>query len=300
MEIKEIQSKTILVNCRIPGIDFTINPYIGCQFACKYCYASFMGRFVGKKVSDWGDYVYVKINAPELLLKELPRKLKGKGTGKEIFISSVTDPYQGLEVKYKLTRRCLQILADFGFAGNLSILTKSDLVLRDVDILKKLKKVAVGLTVTSTDDNISRYFEKYAPAVSKRLAALRSLNKQKIPTYAFIGPLLPHFVAKKETLKKLFQELARIDTRDIFIEHLNLSPYIRGRLLTEMRGIEGEILGKFYLSQTKTYREEIERIVKDLVAKYKMNLMLDMVIFHREFQNRRSPWLGGKTFLLQR
>ena len=69
MDFKEITAKTILVRCGIPGIDYVINPYIGCRFACKYCYASFMGRFVGKTIYDWGQYVYAKVNAPELLKK---------------------------------------------------------------------------------------------------------------------------------------------------------------------------------------------------------------------------------------
>lgn len=173
MDCREIEAKTILTRCRIPGIDFVINPYIGCRFACRYCYASFMGRFVGKQISDWGEYVYAKVNAPELLRKELPQKLVNKGKGKEIFLSSVTDPYQGLEAKYRLTRRCLEELMNFGYQGSVSILTKSDLVLRDINIFKKLENVSVGLTITSTEDGISRYFEKYAPAVSRRFAALK-------------------------------------------------------------------------------------------------------------------------------
>lgn len=285
MDFREIEAKSILTPCGIPGIDYVINPYIGCRFACKYCYASFMGRFVGKKVKDWGEYVYAKINAPELLEKELPRKMKNKGRGKEVFLSSVTDPYQGLEAKYKLTRQCLEILHKFDFQGTTSILTKSDLVTRDVDILKKLNAI-VGLTVTSTDDSISRYFEKFAPPVSQRFAALKTLNSKKIRTYAFIGPLLPHFVAKPEELEKIFQKLVDVGTRDIFVEHLNLSSYIRGRLLTEMKDAGKEILLKFYSSQSVKYRRELEILLHRLIKKYEMNLMLDMVIFHKEFTQR--------------
>jgi len=287
MEFKEIQAKTILTKCGIPGIDYVINPYIGCRFACKYCYASFMGRFVNKSIADWGEYVYAKINAPQLLKKEVA-KLKNKGQGKEIFFSSVTDPYQGVEAKYKLTRQCLKILADFGFKGVISILTKSDLVLRDIDIFKQLRNVTVGLTVTSTDDAISRYFEKYAPSVTKRLAALQVLNKNGIRTYAFIGPVLPHFVAQPDELKRLFHKLSQSGTKDIFIEHLNLAPYIRKRLLTEMKGTDQKILDKFYVSQLKTYRQELESMIQSLIKKYKMHLLLDMVIFHKEFQTRHN------------
>ena len=279
MEFKEVEAKTILSRCGIPGIDYVINPYIGCRFACKYCYASFMGRFVGKTIYDWGEYVYAKVNAPELLKKEI-KKLKDKGRGKEIFLSSVTDPYQQMEAKYRLTRQCLEILADFGFEGVVSILTKSNMVTRDIDVFKKLKHVVVGLTVTSTDDKISHYFEKYAPAVSFRLQALKTLNENGIKTYAFIGPLLPHFVAQTEELEKLFRALSKTGTKDIFIEHLNLAKYIRNRLLVEMKGADKEVLQKFYSSQSKSYRVELEEKIKKLIKKYKMNLLLDMVIFH--------------------
>ena len=287
MEVKEVQAKHILVKCGIPGIDFVINPYTGCSFACKYCYASFIGRFVGKQISDWGNYVYAKVNAPELLKKDL-KVFKNKGTGKEIFISSVTDPYQGLEVKYKLTRQCLEILSDFGFEGVVSILTKSDLVTRDIDVFKKLKNVLVGLTITSTDDSISRYFEKYAPSVSQRFKALKELNRSGIETYAFIGPLLPHFVARPAELDRLFTKLKQTGTRNIFIEHLNLSTYIKTRLTEEMKGQEVSLLKEFYSSQSKEYRVKLEEIIKGLVKKYGMHLLMDMVIFHKEFQKKAS------------
>ncbi|MBI4359345.1 MAG: radical SAM protein [Candidatus Nealsonbacteria bacterium] len=285
-ELKEIQAKSILSPCGIPGIDWTINPYIGCAFACKYCYASFMGRAVKKEVKDWGTFVFAKTNAPELLKQELPRKLKNKGRGQEIFISSVTDPYQGVEAKYKLTRRCLEALVDFDFRGTVSILTKSNLVLRDRDLFKKLKNVAGGLTVTSTDDGISRYFEKFAPPVSQRFEALKTLNRERIKTYAFVGPLLPHFVARRDELEKIFKKLRAVGVKDVFVENINLAAYIRQRLWNEMNGSDKELVKKFYLSQTKEYRQELDRIVKSLVKKYGLNLMLDLVIQHREFQKQ--------------
>jgi DNA repair photolyase len=283
IEIKEIEAKSILTNCKIPGIDFTINPYIGCRFGCTYCYASFMGRFIDKKNSDWGNFVYPKINAGQLLSQELARKCKNKGKGKEIFISSVTDPYQGLEAKYQLTRSCLKELVKFDFQGIVSILTKSQLVTRDIDLLKKLKAV-VGLTVTSTDDKVSRYFEKYAPNVTDRYKALEKLNKAGVKTYAFLGPLLPHYVANQKEVEKIFKKLSQVGTRDIFIEHLNLSAYIRNRMLKEATETPDEIIKQFYASQSRDYRQELEQMIRRLVKKYKMNLLRDMVIYHKEFQ----------------
>lgn len=286
MDVREVAAKSILNRCGIPGIDFVVNPYIGCRFACKYCYASFMGRFVGKTVADWGEYVYAKVNAPELLRQELPKKLKNKGVRKEIFFSSVTDPYQGMEAKYQLTRRCLEELLIFGFRGLVGILTKSDLVLRDTDLFKKLPRVSVGLTVTSTDDGVSRFFETYAPPSSRRIAALTTLNKEGIKTYAFIGPLLPHFVAEEDALDRLMAAIAKSGTRDIFVEHLNLSSYIRTRLMKEMKGKEKEIVEKFYSSQSKEYRDELDVLVRRLLKRNGLRLILNQTIYHKEFQKK--------------
>lgn len=280
MDIKEISVKSILTLSKLPDADYVVNPYIGCRFGCTYCYASFMGRFVNKKVGDWGEYVYAKMNAPELLKKEI-KKLKNKGKGKSILFSSVTDPYQGLEAKYKLTRQCLEVLADYDFAGTVGILTKSDLVLRDVDILKKMKHTDIGMTVTSTDDSISRYFEKYAPAASVRLKTMKELNRLGFKTYIFVGPLLPHFVAKPEELDKLFSAIADTGNKDIYVEHINLSSYILERLIGEMKNLDKNILKTFYQSQDKSYREKLNEIVIELVKKYNLHLRLGGAIYHK-------------------
>lgn len=281
MEVKEIKAKSILTLSKLPDTDYVINPYIGCRFGCTYCYASFMGRMVDKNIDDWGEYVYAKINAPDLLKKEI-KKLKNKGRGKTILFSSVTDPYQGIEAKYQLTRKCLVILADDGFSGTVGILTKSDLVLRDIDILKRLKNVDIGMTITSTSDAISHYFEKFAPAVTSRLKAIKELNRKGFKTYVFVGPLLPHFVAHRKSLDNLFRAIAETGNKDVYVEHINLSRYILERLIKEMKNLDKEIIKKFYQSQNKSYREELNRIVFDLIKKYHLNLRLASPIYHKE------------------
>jgi DNA repair photolyase len=283
-DFREVQAKTILVKSGISGTDFCLNPYTGCGFGCIYCYACFIGRFIGgKSFEDWGSYVFAKVNAAELLSGQL-KKLKYKGRDREVFVSSVTDPYQGAEAKYRLTRKCLEIFAEAGFEGAIYILTKSDLVTRDIDILKRLKRIRVGLTVTSSDDIVSRYFERFAPPVSERFKALKKLNEEGIITYAFVGPLLPSFVADKTKLETVFKKLADVGTRDLFVEHINLSSYIRNRMFKEMKGVDKEIMRKFYLSQTDEYRAELDNIVKELVEKYKMRLLTGTTIFHKESQ----------------
>ncbi len=181
--IREIKAKSILTKSGIPGVDYCINPYVGCSHGCRYCYATFMKRFTGH-TEPWGSFVDVKINAPEILQKQLKRAKRGS-----VLMSSVTDAYQPVESKYKLTRQCLEALLQCQFP--IDILTKSPLVLRDTDIIKKFKDIAVGITVTTNDEKISRVFEPNAPSIMARIRTLKALHDKGIHTYAFIGPVLP-------------------------------------------------------------------------------------------------------------
>jgi DNA repair photolyase len=232
MNIKEIKVKAVLTKSGLPDAEWAVNPYVGCAFGCKYCYAAFIGRWKHPG-EEWGEFVDVKINAPEVLkieLEKMGKKLKSKNFG-SIFFSSVTDSYQGVEAKYQITRQCLQVLADFGYEGEISILTKSPLVCRDIDIFKKLKNASIGLTITSLDDSVSRFLEGNAPSVSSRIGALKELHNADIPIYAFVGPLLPYFTARADKLENLFTELKNSGAAEVYIEHINLSPKIRERLV---------------------------------------------------------------------
>ena len=188
VRVREVQVKGILTKSRIPSVDYSLNPYVGCYFGCRYCYASFMRRFTGHK-EPWGEFVDVKINAPKVLERELKRLRPGHVT-----MSLVTDPYQPIERKYELTRRLLGTflkLKPRSGAFPLSILTRSVLVLRDLDLLKQLPNVEVGMSVTTDDEAIRKIFEPRAPAIAGRIKALRQLKAAGIQTYAFIGPMLP-------------------------------------------------------------------------------------------------------------
>lgn len=182
-KVREIQARSILSKSGIPGMEYCINPYTGCTHACTYCYATFMKRFTGH-TEPWGTFADVKINAPEVLRKQLKRSKKGN-----VMLSSVTDPYQPVEARYCITRKCLEILELFNFP--VEILTKSPLVLRDIDIISKLQDREVGLTITTDDDRVRKIFEPHAPPIGARLNALKTLNKAGIQPYVFIGPLLP-------------------------------------------------------------------------------------------------------------
>ncbi len=180
---REIEAKSILSRSGIDGITYCVNPYVGCSHACAYCYASFMKRFTGHR-EPWGSFVDVKVNAPRLL--ERQTRKAGAGT---IILSSVTDPYQPLEARYRVTRGCLEVLRSRPFPVN--ILTKSPLVLRDLDLLKTFDNLSVGITITTDSDAVRKVFEPGAPPIKARVEALKTLHENGISTYAFIGPVLP-------------------------------------------------------------------------------------------------------------
>jgi len=288
LKLNIIEAKSIFTKSGLPGSDWVINPYNGCLFGCMYCYAAQIARW--KHPNEvWGTYLDVKTNAPELLKKELTnleKRLKTKNFG-SVFFSSVTDPYVGMEAKYQLTRKCLEILADFGYEGNISIQTKSPLVTKDIDILKRLKDIAVGFTVTTLDDKVSRFLEVMAPPVSARIQALKKLHDEGIPTYAFIGPILPHFVNSEEKINELLDKLQEVGVTEIWFEHINLNPKIKARLFNFLRKESPELITEFENADTEEYRDKLEKIIHKAMNGRGLKMGLGKVIHHRKLPKKK-------------
>lgn len=142
-----------------------------------------MKRFTGHK-EPWGEFVDVKINAPELLKKEIAKKKMGT-----VWISGVCDPYQPLEAHYGLTRACLEILAENQWP--VVIQTRSPLVLRDLDLLKHGTNFEVGFSIPTADEETRKIFEPSAPSIRSRISALEQLHQAGLRTFAMIAPILP-------------------------------------------------------------------------------------------------------------
>lgn len=181
MIFREVYARSILSKSQV--FDYVVNPYIGCLHNCVYCYARFMRRFTGHK-EPWGEFVDAKINAPALLKREINKKPPGR-----VWVSGVCDPYQPLESNHRLTRECLEILAKYGWP--ITMQTKSPLVLRDIDLLRRSNEIEVGLSVTTADDGIRKLFEPGAPPIKERIEAVEELHLAGIRTYAMIAPMLP-------------------------------------------------------------------------------------------------------------
>ncbi|WP_296731505.1 radical SAM protein, partial [Anaerovibrio sp.] len=205
MIIKEIDVKGIMTKSNLPVADFSVNPYVGCAHACKYCYASFMKRFTNHP-EPWGDFVDVK-NWGEL-------KNPSKYAGKEAFFGSVTDPYQPCEKKYGRTRRLLEQLQGSGIS--ISIATRSDLVLRDIDLIKTFPNARVAISINTVDEAFRRAMDKGA-TVKHRLETMQQLYEAGIKTTCFISPIFPGI-----TDVEAIVEQAKDRCNLVWLENLNL------------------------------------------------------------------------------
>lgn len=191
MRIKLIKTKakSIFTKTKLPGAKWVINQYVGCEHACLYCYAKFICRW--KNYGKWGSFVEAKINAPELV--------KGKYVNGWVFMSSISDPYQPVEKKLKLTRK---ILENLDKRINLSILTKSDLVLRDIDLFKRFEEIAVGLTINNFDSDLKNIFEPFSSSNKRRINVLKILKDRQMETYAFVSPIIPGLINLRKTIRE--------------------------------------------------------------------------------------------------
>ena len=188
----------------INAYDFTLNPYQGCQYGCSYCYAAAFSPNQ-KLRKEWGDWVIIKQNAVELLKLELARwKRKHPDNPPRIYMSSVTDPYQAIESKQKLTRQLLEVMTEF--QPILVIQTRSPMIVRDIDILQKLQYLRINISIPTGSESVRKDFEPKSPSIAARLQALgklqHSLSSAKYSVT--ITPLLPTLPEdKSDFLQKL-------------------------------------------------------------------------------------------------
>ncbi|MBU0534714.1 radical SAM protein [Patescibacteria group bacterium] len=263
MKIREIQCKSAIGKCGFPGGGWSINPYVGCEHACEYCYARFMKRFTNHE-EPWGEFVDVRVNIPEVLKKELK---SDKYKGETIYIGTVTDPYQQAEKKYKLTRKILEELVDY--PTSVSILTKSDLILRDLDLIKKFKKIDVNFTFNTLDEQWRKRVEPNSSTSKERLNAMKKLSDEGVSVYAMVGPYWPFFTDPE----KIFKELKKAGVRHAFSESFNTTG-------SNFVGVE-KVLKKYYSDKLVRMKEiffdsnlfydfyvEAEQKLKDAFKRY--------------------------------
>lgn len=218
MNIKEITSKTALSPSRLPGLTYALNPYIGCMHQCRYCYSPGILHLSG---SEWENMIKVKRNLPLVLSKELKQKKPGT-----IGLSTVTDPYQPIEKTYKITRFCLEVLSRKNFP--ISIQTKSDLILRDKDLIEKCSDVEVMVSIGTLDDAHRKLLEPGSSSISNRLSILQSFSDSPIKTSVFFGPIYP--TISKEDIPEILEEFLECGVDEIMIDCLHPKQNIKSSL----------------------------------------------------------------------
>ncbi|MDD3336430.1 MAG: radical SAM mobile pair protein B [Eubacteriales bacterium] len=253
MNIKETETRSILTKSNLPVGDYSVNPYVGCTHACKYCYASFMKRFTNHP-EPWGEFLDVK-HWPEI-------KNPSRYRGKELFVGSVTDPYNPQEERYGRTRALLMQLKGSGV--KLSIQTKSDLVLRDMDLLKTFPDARVGFSINTLDESFREDMDK-AVSIERRFAAMEALHAAGIRTTCFISPIFPGITDVPAIIQRAMDRCNLI-----WLENLNLRGSYRTVIMDYIREKRPDLLPLYqeiYCGGSRLYWETLDAELRTLAQR---------------------------------
>jgi DNA repair photolyase len=276
VEYLSIQARSILNRCGSPRMPFTwtINPYRGCEFGCRYCYARYTHEFMGmNRWEDFEEKIYIKRDAARILARELsPERLAGQG----IALGTATDPYQPAERRYRVTRSLLAVMAAARDL-RLSITTKGDLVVRDIDLLRRIgerSRVQVNLTVTTLDRRLARVLEFRAPTPELRLKALRSLREAGIVAGVNIAPVLPDITDGRANLEAVIAAAKDHGASHVYANVLFLKPSAQQAFFPFLER-HFPHLAKRYAARfarsaflDRAYKDRIFRLVADLKRKH--------------------------------
>ena len=248
VKISDIDVKSVLTKSNLPVSDYSVNPYVGCTHACKYCYASFMKRFTNHP-EPWGEFLDVK-HWPEMTN---PEKYKGK----ELFIGSVTDPYNPQEEEYGRTRALLQQLKGSGF--KIIIQTKSDLVLRDMELIRTFPDARVGFSINTLDERFKDDMDN-AVSIERRLEAMRQFHEAGIRTTCFISPIFPGITDVMAIIERVKDRCNLV-----WLENLNLRGNYKSVIMDYIRDKHSELLSLYeeiYLKNKRAYWEQLDAEVR--------------------------------------
>ena len=261
MKIQEIAVKSVITKSNLPVADFSVNPYVGCTHGCKYCYASFMKRFTNHP-EPWGEFIDVKMWPPI----QHPEKYAGK----EAFLGSVTDCYQPCEAKYQRTRALLKQLKGSGIS--ISIATKSDLVLRDLDLIKTFPNARVSFSINTLDEDFRKEMDRGA-SIEKRLAAMKAFYDAGVQTTCFISPIFPGITDVKAIIER-----AKKQCNLVWLENLNLRGDYRVRILEWIHEKHPELDGLYhdiYSNKSRAYWTALDEEMRGYTTQEGMPYLRD-------------------------
>lgn len=271
-EPREVVAKSVLVKSGIT--DYAVNCYVGCTHGCIYCYARFMKRFTGHE-EPWGKFLDARVNAPEVLAREVKRKPPG-----HVFMSSVCDGWQPIDKRYELSRRCLRILIDAGF--HVGILTKSKLVARDFDILQGHSNCDVSCTLTTMDEQLRFRIEPGASPTRERIAVLEEACSRGITASAFLGPFMPGLSDTDEAIDALISAVAPLPLSHFHADKLNPRPGVWNSIVPFLKRYHPELVELyrrlfFDEAERRAYCEDLGRRLRQIARGHGVEEKLRMV-----------------------
>lgn len=271
MIIKEISSKTVFTKSKLPAADYVINSYTGCTHKCIYCYAEFMKRF-SNHTEEWGEFIDIKIFDKI----RIPRGIENKS----VLISSVTDPYNHFEIKYKKTRDILEEIKNLNC--KIGILTKSKNVLRDIELFKQFKNIEIGISLNTIDDNFRKFIEPKASSVEDRINMLKILRENNIKNYLFMSPIFPYL----SDYKKIIEQTK--DFVDYYgFENLNLRAGYKYRVLNLIKKEYNNIYNDYkniYQNRNNCFWKELEKGIIDYCKN--SNVKYKMYFYHEKIKKK--------------
>ncbi len=263
MIIKEKEVKDYLTKSKLG--EYAINPYVGCPHKCKYCYASFMKRFTNHK-EEWGEFIDIKRCNKPIDVKKIE--------GKNVFMSSVTDCYNPFEAKYKITRRVLEQLVNV--ECNLQISTKNKLILRDLDLLKQMKKLSIAMSVNTLDENFKKDMDR-ASSINERLETLKTLHENRIYTILFMSPIFIGITDWKAIIEQSKNYIS-----EYWFEDLNLRGDYKYNILRYIQTKYPKVYPMYERIYIKGERKELYDMDNDIKNYCNKNKINYSAYFHHE------------------
>jgi len=262
MKVLEVQCKTALSRSTLPGLDYSLNPYRGCMHNCVYCYAPHVLRIPRE---FWGEILEIKKNIPVVVAKEVKTKKPGV-----VGISTVTDPYQPLEQKYKLTRFCLEQLLRYDFPAHIQ--TKSTLVTRDIDLLQRFSDAQVMISIGTLHDNERRLLEPNTSSIQDRFATLKKCSDAGLRTAVFFGPVYP--TTTIQDIPQILDAIKDAGAQEVWFDLLRLKPGIWENIQNTLQH-EKETLQMFTnnLFNEKEYYTRIREEIQKKATEHKLKVI---------------------------
>ena len=267
-----------------------INTYRGCEHNCVYCNARYTHEYLGLSTGEFAYKIMVKDNAPEALDKELSReKWNKKWT---VNMSTVTDPYQPGERKFKITREVLKVFLKHHNA--LMVTTKSDLILRDLDILVEIAQsgfLNVVITIPTLDEDLRKKIEPRVPSIQKRIEVVKKVHDAGITVGVTSIPLFPHISDGEVDLENLVKTLAENGVDYVIIDMLNFREETRDRIIPFIKDNYPKLVPNYeelYITNycDKDYTKQIRKYANRLIKKYKVDNYDKMFSYHKNVENK--------------